>query len=233
MADELYTQGSYLAKHPDWHAEDSPWKAARILEMLDSNKLQPDTICEVGCGAGEILRQLHDHLDYGPTLTGYEISPDAFELASTRSTDRLEFRLGDVVEDEAASFDLMLVIDVIEHLEDFHNFLRGLHQHATHTIFHIPLDLSMISVVLRPDKLVRSRKNLGHLHYFTDRTALDMLEMLGYEIVDWTYTPASSMFINPSWKARMVESLRRVLFPLSAPTAVRMLGGYSLLVLAR
>ena len=53
-----YNDGGYLSENPDWHVGDSPWKAQQIHKIIDRNKLSPRTICEVGCGAGEILRQL-------------------------------------------------------------------------------------------------------------------------------------------------------------------------------
>ena len=52
----MYTSGEYLEKNPHWHAADSPWKAGQILKMIQKNGLHPATVCEVGCGAGEILK---------------------------------------------------------------------------------------------------------------------------------------------------------------------------------
>jgi ubiquinone/menaquinone biosynthesis C-methylase UbiE len=54
----IYTNGDYIKKNPTWHVENSAWKAEQILTMLSKHNLTPQTICEVGCGAGEILAQL-------------------------------------------------------------------------------------------------------------------------------------------------------------------------------
>ena len=59
----LYRDGQYLAANPGWHAEDSPWKAAQTLQMFRRNRLSPKTVCEVGCGAGEILKQPQEKMD--------------------------------------------------------------------------------------------------------------------------------------------------------------------------
>jgi tRNA U55 pseudouridine synthase TruB len=61
--EELYTTGTYLEKNPLWHTEESPWKAEQVLRMLDRQKIVPKTICEVGCGAGEVLKQLQQRLN--------------------------------------------------------------------------------------------------------------------------------------------------------------------------
>jgi SAM-dependent methyltransferase len=231
MSEELYTGGEYLARNPGWHVEDSAWKAGQILAMLERHDLRPRTICEVGCGVGEVLRELHDRIGHEPHFVGYEISPRAFEQASARSSQRLEFRLGHVLED-GERFELVLLVDVIEHVEDYFSLLRGLQPRADYTVLHIPLELCALSVLLETP-LASSRERLGHLHFYTKDLALGMLRRIGYHVVDWTYTPASSHYPPGSWKLRVVERARRMAFPLSRTATVRVLGGYSLLVLAR
>jgi SAM-dependent methyltransferase len=231
VSDGLYTSGEYLASNPTWHAEDSAWKASQILGMLDRHGLRPRTVCEVGCGVGEVLRELHDRMSHRPSFVGYEISPQAFALAAPRSSERLAFRLGNVLEDHE-KFDLILLIDVIEHVEDYFSLLRGLRARSDHTILHVPLELSVVSVLL-DTPMTFSRDRLGHVHFFTRDVALGMLRAVGYEILDWKFTAASSQYPRGSWKLRVLERARRVVFPLNQTAAVRILGGYSLLVLAR
>ncbi len=58
----VYLNGEYLARNPLWHLEESAWKAAQIGRMLQKNEIFPTTVCDVGCGAGEVLRQLQEGL---------------------------------------------------------------------------------------------------------------------------------------------------------------------------
>ena len=62
MATSLYIDGRYESLHPTWHAEDSEWKGRQVIAMLRRNHLEPRTVCEVGCGAGGILRMLQRNL---------------------------------------------------------------------------------------------------------------------------------------------------------------------------
>src|SRR5213075_586346 len=54
----IYQSGEYLDKNPTYHVEDSAWKARQIFQMIEKNRVKPASVCEVGCGAGEILKQL-------------------------------------------------------------------------------------------------------------------------------------------------------------------------------
>ena len=225
-----YTKGSYLEHNPSWHVEDSAWKADHIVSMMRAHDLRPRSIAEVGCGAGEILRILHDTLGEDVTLVGYEVSPQAIELARPRATERLRFELADIGDDASAAFDLALVMDVIEHLEDPFAFLRRLRGKADLKILHIPLDLSAVSVA-RPHALLGSRREVGHVQYFVRETALAVLTDAGYEVLDARYTYTGGR--PRSLKALLLYALRRLARAINPDAGVRLLGGHSLLVLAR
>jgi 2-polyprenyl-3-methyl-5-hydroxy-6-metoxy-1,4-benzoquinol methylase len=226
----IYQTGEYVEKNPTYHVEDSGWKAGQILRMIEKHRLEPHSICEVGCGAGEILKQLHNSLPATTEFFGYEISPQAFALCRERESERLHYYKEDLLLGDPQRFDLLLCIDVFEHVEDYLGFLRGLRDKARHKLFHIPLDLS-VQWVLRSQPILREREQAGHLHYFTKETALVTLKDAGYEIVDWFYTPGA--IANPrSVKAKLAMWPRRLLSAINQDLVVRILGGYSLLVLA-
>jgi cyclopropane fatty-acyl-phospholipid synthase-like methyltransferase len=226
----MYDDGTYLAKQPTWHAEDSPWKASQIVRMLERNDLKPRTVCEVGCGAGEILNRLSECLEPGTQFSGYEISPQAFELCKTRSRENLTFHLGDLLEEDTPHFDLVMAIDVFEHVPDYLGFLRALKAKGEYKLFHIPLDITVLRV-LRRRPIVIARRSLGHLHYFTKETALASLRDTGYTIRDHFYTgPVDAL--SRRWQSRLLGPLRRALFWVNPDVTVRVLGGYSLMVLA-
>jgi len=227
----IYQDGTYLDKNPLWHVEESPWKAAQILRMMEQNHLAPETICEIGCGAGEVLKQLEKKMDPRCEFWGYEISPQAFELARSRADQRLHFKLMDILDDEDAHFDLILVLDLIEHLEDYFSFLRGIKWKAHWKIIHFPLDLS-VQTVFRKNGLIKRRDLYAHLHYFTKEIALRTLRETDYEVLDCFYTPRSiDLGTDPIQK--ILKLPRKLSFAIHPDLAVRILGGFSLLVLAR
>lgn len=228
----IYQSGEYLQKNPHWHAADSPWKAEQILTMMRKHALKPVTIGEVGCGAGGILDCLHAELPE-TSFFGYEVSPQAFQICSAKAKERLQFVLGDLLETENR-YDLLLCIDVFEHVPDYLSFLERLRGHAAHFLFHIPLDLSVLSL-LRPNRLMQTRYGVGHIHMFTAETALAALHDTGYEVVDSFFTAGGLELEKNRRRLRTVLANlpRRALGKISPRLAARLLGGYSLLVFAK
>jgi SAM-dependent methyltransferase len=229
---DMYIDGEYLKHNPTWDVEDAPWKADLIFRMLQKHRLEPKTICEVGCGSGEILHHLQQRMPVSCEFTGYEISPQAYELCKQRTNERLCFLLKNFSDDADTSWDLILLIDLVEHLEDYFQFLRAIKKKSSYKILHIPLEIFVLSV-LYPQFLVGQKKKVGHLHYFSKETALQILQDLGYEIIDYSYTAGYSLPRNYGVKDRLLKMPRRLFFRLSRDLTVRVFGGYSLLVLVK
>lgn len=226
---ERFQDGDYLKNNLSWHAEDSPWKAAQILKILSDNKVHFDTMAEVGCGAGEILLNLAKSYPL-VDMMGFELSTDAFEICSAKKSETVSFELSNIAEVDRV-FDVILCIDVFEHVENYIGFLKSLRLKSKQHIFHIPLDISA-SATLR-GTFADARNLVGHLHYFTQETALATLRDAGYTIQDYFFTApfASDGVPVKSTISGLARYPRRLLFKLSPTFTSRLVGGCSLLVL--
>lgn len=229
--DDLYTGQGYIERNPTYHVEDSAWKAERICRMLRRNSLEPSSICEVGCGAGAILESLHARLPGTTTFEGYEISPEAHTLCQSRVADRLSYHLGDFTSLETPEFDLLLCMDVIEHVGDYMAFAKALKGRAEYVLFHIPVELSLYKVLL-PGRLRKSTDEFGHIHFFTRDTAEHALETAGFEIADAFYTSIGAD-CRKTLEARIGRIPVKLVSLLSQGLAARLFGAHSLMVLAR
>jgi SAM-dependent methyltransferase len=226
-----YLDGTYLRQNPDWHVADSPWKVRQILRILNRNQIVPKTIYEVGCGAGEVLRLLQQNFGATCELWGTDVSAQAIELCQARANERLHFTLSEAPQRDGKFFELVMAIDVIAHVEDYRGFLRKLKSQGTYKLIHIPLDIS-VQHVLREKSMIRRRQEHPHLHYFSKRTAMFALADLGYEIVDWSYTPRM-IDIPQHVRGKLLRLPRRLLFAIHRDFAVNLLGGFSLMVLTK
>jgi len=224
------TNSEYLKSNESWHVEDSPWKAKQIFNLIYRNNIKPKRIVEVGCGAGEILNQLSNLMQHEAIYHGYDISPDAFELTKKRVKRGLEFYNEDLLNTNQY-YDLCLIIDVFEHVQDYIGFIKKCKEKALYKIYHIPLDIH-VSAILR-NELAVARAKVGHLHYFTKETALSTLVDSGQEIIDYFYTKGSIELPNQTFRTKVVNIFRRLLFKINPDFSSNLLGGYSLIVLTK
>lgn len=224
-----YISGAYLEANPDWHQSDAPWKADQIIKILRCWEHQPGSVCDVGCGAGGVLASLQAHMP-DCSYIGLDISPQAITMAQVYANAGLRFRES-ALPDEGEKFDLVLAIDVFEHVPDYLRFLTDLRQFGHSFIFHIPLDISALSV-LREWPILRRRRESGHLHHFTKNIALDTLTQCGYVLDEVIYTASGSQPPDRSLKGAIRDLPGKIFFRLSPDAAVRFFGGYSLLVRA-
>jgi SAM-dependent methyltransferase len=231
---DQYVSGEYLAKNPDWGRIDSAWKARKVAELLERHDLRPAHIVDVGCGAGAVLHHLSDDPRLARSrFSGFDISPQSIALAREYETGRVRFYCGAANGSERA--DMALALDVFEHVPDYLGFLRLLRDKADAFVFHIPLDMN--AQALLRDAQIELRRQVGHLHYCSKATALHTLEDCGYRVVDWRYTAAALELADRSRptnsvRTRAANLMRRMAFPALPDLTVKLLGGYSLLVLA-
>ena len=228
----LYENGRYLETTKTWHTEDSAWKAGHILRLMRRNNLLPNTIVDVGCGAGQILKELAKDAPTGQSFYGFDISPQAIALATKASQPRIQFECADVLAGDT-TYDLLLAIDVAEHVPDYLTFLRACKGKARVKIYHIPLELS-VSALLR-NTVGSARYSLGHIHYFNAEIILAALRDTGHEIIDTLFTSGRiDLFWNAPSVRRAIANLPRWLVAKLHPEiAARLFGGFSILVLTR
>lgn len=231
-SDQFYTEGGYYNHNPGWHQEESKFKADLIYKLIKQFQLSTGRVVEVGCGAGGILVELAKKIDEGSRLRGYDISPQAIRMAKKQETSQISFHQEDYTRLDTEKADLVLVIDVVEHIDDVYSFLRNIRNKGKQYIFHIPLDLSC-RTVLKPQVMLQQRTSVGHIHYFTEETALWMLQDSGFTVKHFIYTKPEVDLVKPgSLKQWVKKMLRKISFSLDKKISVKLWGGYSLLILA-
>lgn len=228
---DMYSDGSYLSKNPTWDAEDAPYKAAFILQLLQKNNIPLQTIAEVGCGSGAILLQLQKKLSHTTQYFGYDISADAYDISKQYENEHLHFFHQDYTQLQKENpYDVQLVIDVIEHVEDYFQFLKKIKAKAKYTVFHIPLDMCLWTL-FREKMLIEAKDRIGHINIFTEQFILSILEDSGYTIIDKVFTKPLSK--NKTLKEKIITAKRNFLFALSPAFCAKTIGALSIMVLVK
>lgn len=227
------SNSDYQLENPNWHIQDAPWKASQIYKLLTKNSLTPNSIVEIGCGSGEVINNLSSLIgvEKDCKYVGYDIAPDATKFWENISNKEITFYHEDLLS-KSEYYDLLLMIDVFEHVDDYLGFIKKAGEKAEYKIYHIPLDISVLGFIKnRPQSL---RNSVGHIHYFFKDYAISSIEDSGQKIIDYFYTPSVlELEMNRTIYTHIINIARKLLFKISPDFCVKLLGGYSLIVLSK
>lgn len=168
--DSLYNSSQFDANYPDG-SEYHFWIAARnriIEKILGKYAKADDGILEIGCGKGIVLNHL---LQKGCHIWGFEPAV----IPSLNGVDRRIFkgcRLEDIDEDIRKKIRVVLLLDVIEHIENPSSFIAAI-------LSHLPNARSLIlTVPARNELWANYDEYFGHYR----RYDIPMLRKLGESI---------------------------------------------------
>lgn len=237
LAPMLYTQGAYTAQNPTYHTEDSAFKWRNFETALRAAGVDLAAlarVAEVGCGAAQILAsaQASGALP-SATFHGWDINPEAIERARALSP-QLTLTCGDLLE-ATESYDLVLCADVFEHVEDPFQFLRRLKARGRLFVFNIPLELSLLTLLRGEAALRASYEQVGHLHFYTQASALRLLRVCGYDVVATRFArnrTGRAFEGGLTWR-RALATLPQAMIERVSPAAAAALLGDSWVVVAR
>ncbi len=230
--EKLYTDGTYLNNNPTWDAGDVEWKFKKISPLLNDflNTSAHLHVCEIGCGGGGLLYKLAK-LYPQHNFTGWDISPDAAKFWNYNETN-ISFHAGDIFKNISKNhYDIILLIDVIEHVENPHAFLAGVKEISNNCFFHVPLDLSAMSVVF-DHKLLRVRRQVGHVHYFTKALFLELLCKADFTLKYASYSNSWKDSPKKTFKTNVVNIFRFITNFISPDLNARLFGGNTLFAFA-
>ncbi len=225
----IYNNEIYLKTNSNWHQEDSPFKVSVIKKMIRKNNIKFNTCADVGCGAGlitELLSKTYPNISF----VGFDLSKDVYLFWQKRTKrENLKFINGDI-HDFDKSFDLILCLDVFEHIEDYFKFLKKLKKSGNKFIFNIPLDMNVMKVITNGIKLARTE--VGHLHYFNEYTALETLKDCGFKVID-SFLSTAFLSVPPrNIRQLAVLPLRLITLIFGKSVGAKIFGGQSLVVYA-
>ena len=229
----------YYKKNPTYHVEDAEFKwnnfkNAILQSKIDFSKVR--NIGEVGCGSGQILSLAKKSGLFKETeYFGYDTNPDAINLAKTLDG-TIKYLNEDLINTNLEKeFDILIVSDVFEHVDDYYSFLQTLKKKAKYLIFNIPLQINLASLLRRKNIFEISYNQVGHLHFFSNKTAKLALEKNGYQILYTAY--ARNRFFELKKKFTIKKFLIAIpeflLSLINEDLSCDIFGGYSLVAITK
>src|SRR5208282_2842122 len=99
-----------------------------VLQRLASDAIRrAREIAEVGCGHGVLQRQIEDF--FGREVTGFDLHEAALQRSVSRASPLYCYDVFQKNPELEARFDLIVLFDVIEHIDDEDAFLGAIQYH--------------------------------------------------------------------------------------------------------
>lgn len=184
-------QEEYILKNKDLHSEDSFEKARNVSKLFLKYKkdLKVNTILDIACGNGLVLLNfLGDK--YFQKVTAVDISKKAIEMAKLNDKkNKVGWHVLDILKDDIEKYDLVLSIDIIEHVDD-EFFLKKIKNFGKYFIFKVPIEDNFLNTFLEKISFGKinqkkdSLKKYGHINYYTEETFLKLLNNNNYKVLE-------------------------------------------------
>lgn len=181
-----------------------------VINFIISKKIKrPKRILEIGGGAGYTTKTLCEIFNCQGTNIDIKLPK-----VKAKGIDHVEMNMNSEYNLNKLShnkFDLILALDVIEHIEDTEKlleFIKSISSDNTYLFISLPNIKNIRVPFYIYFKNTFPRKNAGifdktHLRWFTKKDIIKLILNKGYKYVDSTYTDHKSRFINN----RLIEKI--------------------------
>lgn len=159
------------------------WKWAELEVLIREHGGAPGSVLEFGCGSGDML-ELASAAYPGAELWGIDLSEHMIAMASARvPTARLLTGGLQALESFDGRVDLVLAVDILEHLEDPVRAAKAMGRIGRRVALKIPLERRILRLALRRQLPGPEHHVAGHLHFWTLGESRALIGRAGLEIL--------------------------------------------------
>lgn len=228
---EIYTSDRYIKNNPLVHAQDSIWKVEKIKPMIDllmaETPQQTITILDVGGGAGIIFKKISDYIakNYGRKIQkiNLDISPGMLKLQQKNNLDLARTLQEDIAHTSLKDkeIDLVLMIDVLEHLSNPKKSLKEIKRISKFSIFKVPLEenisLKIFNLLTNSWQRKKAISIIGHVNFYSYNTLCSQIGKSGLKIMHSSFTNVFDYYLKSPYfhKKRIFNWVATQIFRLS------------------
>ncbi len=181
-----YLSDSMPVSMGDWWFEiatsDHFWIRRRfevLRRLADSVVRNSRRAAEIGCGNGLLQRDIEDY--YGKSVAGFELNEIALQKNVSRLSPLYCYNIHQRNPEFRAQFDLLLLFDVLEHIEDESGFLQSVQFHLAESgtlLINVPAHQFFFSDYDRA---------AGHIRRYSVDQLAKVAELNGFKARAFTY----------------------------------------------
>jgi len=154
-------------------------------ELVSCVEIKTKVILEIGCGSGSLLCALKPHQP--AELIGIDVAKSPIEYGLNQYGLDLRQQALDEADFPSGSFDLVLMIDVIEHIERLSDFIQKVHRilRPGGEVFIVTPNFT--SLWWSKGDWISLRKDFDHLHYLSKISLEVLCDRFGFQLKKcWT-----------------------------------------------
>jgi SAM-dependent methyltransferase len=136
-------------------------------------------VAEIGCGNGLLQRNMEDY--YGVTVVGFDLNELALQKNVSEMSPLYCYNIYQCNPEFHARFDLLLLFDVLEHIEDESGFLKSIR-------FHLPsAGTLLVNVPAHQSLFSDYDRAAGHVRRYSASQLARVAELNGFKVRALTY----------------------------------------------
>ncbi len=182
-----------------------------LLELAGPLLHRRARIAEIGCGTGVVQRQLEDRCDV--TVDGFDLNLFALERNLSHRGRLACYNVLDRREDLAGRYDVVLLLDVIEHVDEEDAFVAG----ARHLL--APGGSLVVNVPAVQALYSSYDREVGHVRRYAPRDLAGVAGRASLVLRRWTYwgLPLLPLALARKWFVRSSDPARVVKHGMQPP----------------
>lgn len=151
-----------------------------VLKKLCGDRLKRSTrCCEIGCGHGVLQAQIE--FEYGIAVDGFDLHLGALKQNTSSRSRLYYYDIREKMAEFKHHYDLLLLFDVIEHIEQDVEFLRACQFHLQHA------GAIIINVPARRELFSRYDTAAGHVRRYTLSHVKNLARRIDMRLAECTY----------------------------------------------
>jgi len=226
----------YIDKNPDLHESDTESKVRNIDKLLFPIAMKVTSIVDVACGSGKILLNISKKYSSKKNL-GIDISDKMIEVAKTNDiNNNVTWKVANVFDVKLDNYELVLAIDILEHVESDLGFLKHIKNIGRYLIVKVPIEKNFLNILVKIisfgkiDEYKYTEEKYGHINHYSEKDLLNLIDESELMVIGKGYMHL------PKRSKVFWEILRIVFFPmwwLSKSLYLKFNGGFLVLLLIK